>query len=240
MPTADPKTEVRRERFRAYCRRKGWYDEGRDRWAVTEIAAATLKPTNKVSDLLNGKGSFGAKIARELEIALGLDEFTLEAADVPDQPEITSVAMEFDPLHPPTLLQAFEVIGEALGGLDDLGHQMAAPVIAALLANPERAAEMGRQFEALVEMRRRPPPGSPKPTRKKTTEAARKTPAKARLTVTEGGGQQTPQLGLRLPLRTVADPFKPALAPQNEKDWYAKLKTAPKAAARPIPHKRNR
>jgi len=224
MPTADPKTEVRRERFRAYCKRRGWHDEGRDRWAVTEIAAATLKQTNKVSDLLNGKGSFGAKIARELENALGLAEFALEAADVPEPgPDTASVAMEFEPIRPPTASEAFEALGAQLSGLDELGLQMAAPVFAALLEHPERAAELGEQFAALVEMRRLPPPGSPKPTRKKTTAAAQKAPAKARLTVTEGGGQPKPQLGFRLPLRTVADPFKPDAAPQKEKDWYETL-----------------
>lgn len=232
MPTADPKTEVRRERFRAYCQRRGWFDEGRGTWAVKEIAGATLKPTNKVSDLLNGKGSFGAKIAREIEIALGLAEFALEAADVPEpQPgAIDTVAMTFEPIRPPTMTEAFEALGEAINGLDETGLGMVAPFLGALLREPERAAELGQQFAAIVEMRRRPPPGSPKPTRKKTAAAERKAPEKARLTVTEGGGQPKPQMGLRLPLRTVADPFKPALAPQKEKDWYETLPSAPKTA----------
>jgi hypothetical protein len=232
MPTPDPKTEVRRERFRAHCRRKGWFDEGRNTWVVTEIAKASLKPTNKVSDLLNGKGSFGAKIARELEVELGLPEFALEAADAPEPAAQDSVAMTFDPIRPPTAVEAFEALGEAIASLDDLGLRMVTPVLDSLLREPERAAELGQQFAALVEMRRRPPPGSPKPTRKKTAAAERKAPEKARLTVTEGGGNPAPQLGLRLPLRTVADPFEPAQAPKKEREWYEKLPKAPARRSR--------
>lgn len=74
MPKADPKTAERRERFRDYCKSRGWFTPESERWNVTAIAAATAKPTQKVSDLLNGHGSFGAKIAREIESNLGLSE----------------------------------------------------------------------------------------------------------------------------------------------------------------------
>lgn len=65
----DPLSEVRREAFRDYCRRRGWQNDN-GTWAVTAISKATTKPTNKVSDLLNGKGSFGATIARDIESAV--------------------------------------------------------------------------------------------------------------------------------------------------------------------------
>ncbi|WP_087865820.1 S24 family peptidase [Comamonas thiooxydans] len=62
----DPLSNVRRENFRDYCRRKGWQHPN-GRWMVTSISQAIGKPTNKVSDLLNGNGSFGAAIARQIE-----------------------------------------------------------------------------------------------------------------------------------------------------------------------------
>jgi phage repressor protein C with HTH and peptisase S24 domain len=73
MAKPDPLSIQRREAFRDYCKRKGWLSES-GRWAVTAISAAVKKPTNKVSDLLNGKGSFGAGIAREIEAAVGEEE----------------------------------------------------------------------------------------------------------------------------------------------------------------------
>lgn len=65
---ADPLSEVRRDNFRDYARRKGWQNDN-GTWATTAISKAVGKPTNKVSDLLNGKGSFGAAIARDIEEA---------------------------------------------------------------------------------------------------------------------------------------------------------------------------
>lgn len=62
----DPLSVVRRENFRAYCRRKGWQNSS-GTWKTKKISEAVGKPVNKVSDLLNGNGSFGASIAREIE-----------------------------------------------------------------------------------------------------------------------------------------------------------------------------
>ncbi|QRF55770.1 helix-turn-helix transcriptional regulator [Variovorax paradoxus] len=77
----DPLSETRREALREYCRRKGWLNDNGS-WAVTAISKAIGKPTNKVSDLLNGKGSFGAAIARDIESAVyDLDAFELDGAE---------------------------------------------------------------------------------------------------------------------------------------------------------------
>jgi hypothetical protein len=84
MPKADPKTAERRERFRDYCKSRGWHAPDSDRWNVTAISAHTGKPTQKVSDLLNGHGSFGAKIAREIEVPLGLPEGFLDGLSSDD------------------------------------------------------------------------------------------------------------------------------------------------------------
>lgn len=72
MSTKDPETELRRERFLDYCRSRGW-DHDNGRWAVLEISSAINKPVNKVSNLIHGHGSFGAKIAREIEQTLQLE-----------------------------------------------------------------------------------------------------------------------------------------------------------------------
>lgn len=42
------------------------------RWNTTSIAEAIGKPVSKASDLLNGHGAFGAKIARDIEDQLSL------------------------------------------------------------------------------------------------------------------------------------------------------------------------
>lgn len=97
----DPLSDVRREAFRAYCRRKGWQNEG-GRWSTTAISNAVGKPVNKVSDLLNGKGSFGAAIARDIEATAGdLHPGELDGMGQGDTPfvEIRRVAVKFSNGH---------------------------------------------------------------------------------------------------------------------------------------------
>lgn len=77
MPSKDPETEARRDRFIEFCRQRGW-DHGGGRWAVGEMSMAMDKAKNKVSNLLHGHGSFGPKIAREIEEKLGLPKGYLD------------------------------------------------------------------------------------------------------------------------------------------------------------------
>lgn len=70
MTKADPLSTARRERLQAYCRRKGWQNEN-GTWAIKVIGQHLKKPPQKVSDLLNGRGAFGAKIARDIEESSG-------------------------------------------------------------------------------------------------------------------------------------------------------------------------
>lgn len=72
MPKKDPETSLRRERFRDYCKSRGWDRADGSGWLTNDIAKAIGKPVNKTSDLLNGYGSFGSKISREIEDALNL------------------------------------------------------------------------------------------------------------------------------------------------------------------------
>lgn len=81
----DPLSEVRRENFRAYCRKR-WDVAPSSRWPSTLISAAAKKPVNKISDLLNGKGSFGAPIARDLESELGISPGWLDGLSAKQTP----------------------------------------------------------------------------------------------------------------------------------------------------------
>jgi hypothetical protein len=77
--TPDQRAETRRRVLSAFCKRKGWRHQDGS-WAIKEIAKFFGKHHNKVSDLLNGRGSFGSQIARDLEAASGgeLAEFELD------------------------------------------------------------------------------------------------------------------------------------------------------------------
>ncbi len=74
MTKKDPDTSSRRDKFREYCRAKKWEKPLGSGWLTSEVATAIGKPVNKTSDLLNGHGSFGATIAREIEEALRLSK----------------------------------------------------------------------------------------------------------------------------------------------------------------------
>lgn len=95
----DPLSDVRREAFRAYCRKKGWQAEN-GRWATTAISKAVGKPVNKVSDLLNGKGSFGASIARDIEGAVSdLAPFELDGGAESDFVSVRRADVRFSNGH---------------------------------------------------------------------------------------------------------------------------------------------
>lgn len=240
MPKADPKTETRRARFQAYCRRRGWFDEERQHWAVTEISNATGKPANKISDLLNGKGSFGAKIARELETALVLREYELEAADEPAKPDLTVAenSPTYAPIRPPTVPEAVEALGEALAGMDDLGRKLAAQVLANLAEHPEQAAAMGEQLRQFLATRRRPDPEPPRPRKAKASEPSSSSRAGSGAKAPASGGHD-PQMSLlplhavksKLPLLPARNPFDERKAAPSEARWYERVRAAPKAAA---------
>jgi phage repressor protein C with HTH and peptisase S24 domain len=88
MAKPDPKTPERRRLFTVLCEGKGWRNPDQT-WAVTSVAQAIGKPISKASDLLNGRGSFGASIAREIEVALDLPPFYLDgSSDDPDFEEV--------------------------------------------------------------------------------------------------------------------------------------------------------
>lgn len=77
MAKPDPVTPTRRALFVAYCEERGWKNED-GTWMITSISNAIGKARSKVSDLLNGQGSFGQSIAREIETALELPQFYLD------------------------------------------------------------------------------------------------------------------------------------------------------------------
>lgn len=90
MAKKDPLSDFRRERFRDYINSRGWRS-GAGRWALSEISAATGKSSQQVSNLLNGHGSFGATLCRELEDALGLNANFLDGVDEIDYVDVPRI-----------------------------------------------------------------------------------------------------------------------------------------------------
>lgn len=226
----DPRTETRRERFRAYCRSKGWKAEGED-WKITDIAAATKKARSKVSDLLNANGSFGSAIARDLEDALGLPDFFFDGREgVAAEGEESFEQLGYEmPTAPATVEQAFELLAQILSGMNPLGRELASTALATLGKEPEGYAKTAELLESLARIYPRLPDPSPTPGTRKaktTSPAPARREGKAHLSLKIGGGNN-PQFNL--PLRTVKDPFNSKQATASERKWYETLRTAPKA-----------
>lgn len=225
----DPRTETRRERFQAFCRARGWKPEGED-WKITEIAAATKKARSKVSDLLNGKGSFGAAIARDLEEALRLPDFYFDGKESVSVGSDESEPLGYDmPTGPATVEQAFELLAHILSGMNPLGRELASTALATLGKEPEGYSKTAELLESLAKIYPRLPDPSPTPGSRKvktSTTAPERREGKAHLSLKIGGGNNTQ---FNLPLRTVKDPFNAKQATQSERDWYATLRAAPKA-----------
>ncbi len=62
----DPLTDFRRSALQKFCEDKGWRHPS-GRWKNAEIAAFFGRPSQQITNLLTGVGSFGGHIARELE-----------------------------------------------------------------------------------------------------------------------------------------------------------------------------
>lgn len=83
MAKRDPDYAVRLERFRNYCRRRGWQSADGS-WKSSEIGVIVEKPARQVRDILIGTASFGGVIAREFEGKLGLPRYYFDGlASVP-------------------------------------------------------------------------------------------------------------------------------------------------------------
>lgn len=98
VPLKDPLAPVRRERLQAYCKSKGWMLPN-ERWNTAAIALAMGKSVTKASNLIHGTGSFGAKIAREIEDAMNLPGGYLDGlgiADWPFSPELLAKVLALD------------------------------------------------------------------------------------------------------------------------------------------------
>lgn len=111
----DPKSATRRDLLRSFCERKQWRHPNGD-WKIKDISEFFGKPTNKMSDLLGGRGSFGPHIARDLEDSSKgeLSEFELDGGRpddgaFEDVPRIDARLSGGD--------GAFDGFDEVLGGL---------------------------------------------------------------------------------------------------------------------------
>jgi hypothetical protein len=236
MPKADPKTDIRRARFQAYCRARGWFDEDRQRWAVTEIAHATLKPTNKVSDLLNGKGSFGAQIARELEAALDdMPDYYLDGLDAPAESKGGDGMKSSEGRKPAAPADdrervagyVIDVLEQYLQEIDADGRDIVSLTLAKLAKNP--AGERERAVGILASAMNSAPPPSPEeptPTKKaRKSRASAKSSSKPKLELRVGGGQQRMFAIPVPPLRKI---MRDKDASTREKEWYDQLPKVPK------------
>jgi hypothetical protein len=134
---------------------------------------------------------------------------------------------EFEPIRPPTVAEAVEAIAELLLHLDDDGRAMASTALSNLARNPNGAVAASKTLELLIGLHPREPDPSPSHVPSSHAAAAR-TRGKPKLTVKAGGGQK---MQLDLPLKTVANPFDKAAAPAREREWYERVKSAPKAVA---------
>lgn len=76
----DPETPIRRERFAAYCKRRGWFDSATDRWKSADIAKAINRKPNQIYNLFNERYAFGPTVARDLEDELGLPRYYFDGA----------------------------------------------------------------------------------------------------------------------------------------------------------------
>jgi hypothetical protein len=236
MANADPKTEVRRERFRALCKARGWFDTDRQRWAVTDIAAATMKQRQKVSDLLNGAGSFGSKIAREIEIALELPEYYLDSVDLSAGTEQEPAVRAADPPKPASdaddverfVSDVVDVIGQYLQNVDENGRAAAALALSMYAKNP--AGERERVIGMLAAAMRGAPlqPIDPTPTKStRKSRASLKVALKPKLELRLGGGQQRMFSVPTPPLQKI---MRDEDAPEREQEWYKALKKLTKTA----------
>lgn len=90
MSKKDPLSDIRRERFRDWCRDKGLVKSG-NRFAVGDVAKTIGKGYQQASNLLNGHGSFGATIAREIEDHCGLPPNYFDGSDDGDFVEVPCI-----------------------------------------------------------------------------------------------------------------------------------------------------
>lgn len=152
---------------------------------------------------------------------------------------LSEQAEGFEPLQAQmTVRGAFEVLAATLSGMNPLGRELTAGLLTSLAKTPDTHAAMADTLEALAKIHVSVPPADPPtPTKAKDKEAApaqARQAGKANLTVKIGGGQKMQyDLPLRpdLPLRTVKDPFNPNHAPPAERQWYDRVRAAPKAAS---------
>ncbi|WAC75330.1 hypothetical protein OU995_11790 [Roseateles sp. SL47] len=158
MTKADPLSATRRQRLQAYCKKKGWQNEN-GTWAIKEIGQHLKKPPQKISDLLNGRGAFGAKIARDLEDA---SEGGLPPGYLDDLAQLDSVIPDVLPGFEPApasqqLILTFNtsVLADGLLRLDETSRQEAANSLSELAKFPdsglarERAAKVLGKIEPM-------------------------------------------------------------------------------------------
>lgn len=114
---------------------------------------------------------------------------------------------------------------------------MASTALSNLAKNPSKADKTAQMLNAVIALHPRAPALEPEPQppgggsrKRKAPAAERRSQERQRLTVTVGGGQKMQQdLPLKRALHPANDPFDENNAPANERQWYERVKAAPKA-----------
>jgi hypothetical protein len=201
-----------------------------------------------VGQFLRGETPLSLKAASGFARGLGCDvsafsprlaaeasSYAQIAATAPHAAQEPSAApASFAPLHGLTIEEVVDKLAEALSGLDDDGRKMASTVLSNLAANPSRTSKAAQMLTTIISLHARAPVLEPDPPaggrgKRKTAALDRRPAIRPQLTVTAGGGQKMQQdLPLKA-LRPDRDPFDERNAPANERQWYERVKTAPKA-----------
>jgi hypothetical protein len=200
----------------------------RYRGAYQQVAALAHVNEEYVYQLYTGKKpKMGDDVAAKIEHAFGSGR-PPGWLDLPPRHTVVADAdASVAPVRPPTTDEAVETLAELLLGLDDDGREMASTALSRFARNPMNAKRFAETLDTLAKIHpREPDPEPPLPSRRRVASTAAKSNAKAQLSVKVGGGKK---VQMALPFKTVADPWDSAQAPANERAWYAKVKSAPKA-----------
>lgn len=217
----------------AEAKAAGGSERHRNRAAYRAIAAKTQLDEEYIYQLHKGlKKNLGPAAVQKLSEAYANGR-PPGWMDLPvGQSQATSEQQEFRE-RPPTLEEAIEALGEAILGMDDVGRDMAGPLLASLMKHPEKAQSVAETMAALVQLRKlekgEPDPEPPKPAKIKTAPSksdAKRPAGRAALVLKIGGGEKRQY---ELQLRREA--FRPASSvTANEAQWYERLRAIPKAA----------
>lgn len=202
-------------------------------WTLDQLEDASGVARGTISALEN-RDSSRSQFFPALAAALGMTVEQLAAGAADEQPELLPVDNgEAQEAAVRALDDALNLLADALASVDADGRDMAALALQKFAKNP--AIERDRTVAMLAAVIQSAPraPVTP-PTTPRTKKVASKTQAlvkgegKANLVLKLGGGQR--QM-FDMPLQSLRKAVDNRNASQRERDWYERVRAAPKAAA---------